>query len=469
MLALTLSWQITTPLMGATVYWDVDGSVAGAGGAAPTGTWDGTNAFWNTLADGTGASSVWAGGNTAVFAAGANATGSYTVTVDGTQSLGGLRFEDGTVTLAGGTLSLAGPSDIFVDAGRSATISSALTAGPTAGTIVTKSGAGILILTGSNAGGNLSMVVNGGVVSVGTTSNLVGGRLTLNGGTLQATESMTTGNVLALGAAGGTFDVAATKVLTAGTSAITGGGSLTKTGAGTLTLTTASTYGGATTVSQGTLSAATFIPARTAVTVATGATIDFLNASGTLGSLSGGGTVAVTGASTTRTLTIGGDNTSTTFNGVLQAPATASRLAIAKVGAGTLTLQLASATTATGATTISAGTLNLDFSAGALNSMLANTATTLSGGTLQITGRSGKQHGVAEPERAHGGRRRWTHCDGAQWRHGHEPDHGRPHCQRGWRHASHSGSHWHHGEDCHGAGHHHQSARGFHQRHGGQL
>lgn len=389
MLALTMSWQITTPLMGATVYWDVDGNVAGAGGTAPTGTWDGTNAFWNPSADGTGTPSVWAAGDTAVFAAGSNAAGAYSVTVAGTQSIGGLRFEEGTVTLSGGTLSLAGPSDIWVDAVRTATIGSALAAGPSAGTTVTKSGAGTLVLAGSNVAGNLSMVVNAGVVSMGTTSNMVSGRFTLNGGTLQATETFTTGNVLALGMVGGTFDVAATKVLTAATSAITGGGSLTKTGAGTLTLAVASTYGGATTVSQGILSAASFIPARTAVTVASGATIDFLNASGTLGSLSGGGTVAVTGASTTRTLTIGGDNTSTTFNGVLQAPSTASRLAITKVGAGTLTLQLASATTATGATTISAGALALDFSQGALNSMLGSTATTLSGGTLQIVGRSG--------------------------------------------------------------------------------
>lgn len=388
MLALTMSWQITMPLMGATVYWDVNGNITGAGGASPGGTWDDSNALWNSVADGTGGTTAWAGGDTAVFAAGTDATGAYAVTVAATQSIGGLRFEEGTVTLAGGTLSLAGPSEIWVDAGRSAIISSALAAGPTAGTTVTKNGAGTLTLTGSNVAGNLTMVVNEGVVSVGTTSNLVSGRLTLNGGTLQATESMTTGNVLALGMAGGMFDVAATKVLTVATNAITGGGALTKTGAGTLTLAVASTYGGATTVNQGTLSGATFIPARTAVTVASGATIDFLNASATLGSLSGGGTVTMTGATTTRILTIGGDNTSTTFSGVLQAPS--NRLGITKVGAGTLTLQLASATTAAGATTISAGTLALDFSQGALNNMLGNsTATTLNGGTLQLIGRSG--------------------------------------------------------------------------------
>ena len=51
-------------------------------------------------------------GDTAVFAAGTTATGAYTVTVSGTQTVGGLTFEEGTVTLSGGQINLVG-SPIF--------------------------------------------------------------------------------------------------------------------------------------------------------------------------------------------------------------------------------------------------------------------------------------------------------------------------------------------------------------------
>jgi hypothetical protein len=43
------------------------------------------------LDDGTGAIAAWAAGDTAVFAAGTDAMGIYTVT--GTQDIGGLTFE----------------------------------------------------------------------------------------------------------------------------------------------------------------------------------------------------------------------------------------------------------------------------------------------------------------------------------------------------------------------------------------
>ena len=58
-------------------YWDLNGSVAGAGGATPSGTWNATNLYWNSAGDGTGSGSIaaWSSGQTAVFAAGTDATG----------------------------------------------------------------------------------------------------------------------------------------------------------------------------------------------------------------------------------------------------------------------------------------------------------------------------------------------------------------------------------------------------------
>ena len=101
----------TTPLnlSAAIVYWDSNGNTTAGAGATPTGTW-GTSLFWNTDSGGLGASATagWTAGDTAVFSAGTDATGSYTVTVSGTQTAGGLNVEEGTVALATGTVSLGG-------------------------------------------------------------------------------------------------------------------------------------------------------------------------------------------------------------------------------------------------------------------------------------------------------------------------------------------------------------------------
>ncbi|MBA4019033.1 MAG: hypothetical protein C0483_17840 [Pirellula sp.] len=167
------------------------------------------------------------------------------------------------------------------------------------------------------------------------------------------------------------------------------GGGLTKTGSGTFLLSGANTYSGATLVSNGTLqiSNAAALPARSAVTVAAGATLDYLNTATTIGSLSGGGTVTTSTASATRIFTIGRDDTSTTFSGRFL-PTTVSRMAITKTGAGTLTLAPTAASTYTGATVINGGALRLDFSAGSLTSMLAGTPITIAGGNLEVRGRN---------------------------------------------------------------------------------
>src|SRR5208337_4436346 len=87
-------------------YWDLNGATAGAG-TAPSGTWDSTSTNWSSSANGTVATGPWAGQN-AIFSAGSDATGAYTVSVSGTQVVAGLFVEAGTPTFSGGQLYFLG-------------------------------------------------------------------------------------------------------------------------------------------------------------------------------------------------------------------------------------------------------------------------------------------------------------------------------------------------------------------------
>src|SRR5207253_477663 len=87
------------------LYWDVNGSTSGAGGPTPTGAWDAISSNWNAASDGTGVAGTWSSGNTAVFAAGTDATGAYTITVDpgfNIAGVNGITFEEGNLTIAAG-------------------------------------------------------------------------------------------------------------------------------------------------------------------------------------------------------------------------------------------------------------------------------------------------------------------------------------------------------------------------------
>src|SRR5262249_34568811 len=77
----------------ANLWWDVNGTTSGASGnAVATGTWDGTLTRWNSDSSGDGSgtiSGVLGSTNIGVFSAGSNATGTFTVTVSGTQAAQG--------------------------------------------------------------------------------------------------------------------------------------------------------------------------------------------------------------------------------------------------------------------------------------------------------------------------------------------------------------------------------------------
>jgi autotransporter-associated beta strand protein len=177
--------DVTVSAVPTTRYWDIDGSNPGAGGATPSGNWNGTTGF-NFNSDSAGGAGVLSAVTTptsnVIFSAGAGVTGPYTVTVSGTQSAASVSVAEGDVTLTGGTLA-SGTFDVA--AGASGTVSSTVTGGPSGS--VTKNGPGTLKLTAANAytGGTN---VNGGTLQVNrmheNNAVVIGG-----GSTLRVAES----------------------------------------------------------------------------------------------------------------------------------------------------------------------------------------------------------------------------------------------------------------------------------------
>src|SRR5678815_1817719 len=74
------------------LYWDGNGNATGAG-AAPSGGWD-SSLYWTSAANGELATGAWSPGSIAIFSAGIDALGPFTVTLDAPQSASELRFEE---------------------------------------------------------------------------------------------------------------------------------------------------------------------------------------------------------------------------------------------------------------------------------------------------------------------------------------------------------------------------------------
>jgi fibronectin-binding autotransporter adhesin len=248
-----------------TVYWDIDTqNVAGAGGGtAPSGTWSASTHHWNADSTGVGIPTAWVAGETAIFSAGTNATGAYTVTVSGTQNLAGLTVEEGAVTQSGGTLDFgAGAASIYIDTGASYTEASTGLITGTGG--IFKNGTGTLYLRGTNsfgrtgAGSQPFLSIKTGIVDFTADPNLGaipaatdnGAALTINGGTLRysgnATVALAANRGMNIGTNGGTIQVVnpvslALAANAPAAAALTGSGTLTKTGIGRFRLQAAQT------------------------------------------------------------------------------------------------------------------------------------------------------------------------------------------------------------------------------------
>jgi fibronectin-binding autotransporter adhesin len=350
------------------------------------------------------------------------------------ESLGNLNLTGGTVKGRGGVLTLTGNVtsqnnsrlDVPVSLGgatRTFNVTGGLlisdvvsNGGVAAG--ITKAGAGTLVLSGTNTFTG-AVIVNSGTVEAqnnsafGSTATGVtvqsGGTLMLNGVHIGVEALSLTGTLTAAGTnswAGAVTLPTETSINTPANTQITlsnavgGAGSISKSGAGTLVFsgTQPNTFAGGLGITGGTLNlnktgvnalvgplligpgAGTVrlqqsgqIADTVPVSVYAGGTLDLNNNSDTIGSLAGSGAVNLAFAS----LTLGGDNSSTTFSGSITGLGGAP---IIKNGIGTFTLT--GTNNCSGTSTVNGGRLVVD-------GELVSHVTVAAGATLSGVGKVG--------------------------------------------------------------------------------
>lgn len=154
--AIVITITITPALRAADLYWDVNNDTTGSGNAG--GTWDtSTTANWSTLADGTAIAETFQDGDAAIFSAGADGTGSWTVNVSGSVQPASITFkENGTKTLSGGEISVA-LSPVISSAGRGNGFNYNISSKLTGTGSITLAANGATSDSGDGVGGNLTL------------------------------------------------------------------------------------------------------------------------------------------------------------------------------------------------------------------------------------------------------------------------------------------------------------------------
>ncbi|HQR41017.1 MAG TPA: autotransporter-associated beta strand repeat-containing protein, partial [Gemmatales bacterium] len=287
--------------------------------------------------------------------------------LEGANSLGALRMENGSTII--GSVTLAGNSRIGTSS--SASVSGVISGGFS----LEKTQTGTLTLSGNNTytGGTS---ISAGTLSVSSNSNLggIGGGLTFNGGTLQVTGTTFNNNSRSItwGTSGGGFDITSAANTFTVSQNLTSGGSLTKLGTGTLVLSGANTYTGGTNINAGILSVGG----------------DGNLGTGTGGLTFNGGTLQATGSFTTNratTLNANGTFEVTGSNTLTHSAVISGAGGLTKAGTGTLILS--GANTYTGGTKLagSAGSIVRLGNANALGNS-NNSLTINAGNTLDLNG-----------------------------------------------------------------------------------
>ena len=386
-------------------------------GAVATWTNGGATGNWSLAGNwsGTGTLPPQAAGDSATF--GATAPG--TVNLDANETVGGVTFNNAsaftisssnsstltldnvsagvTVTVTTGTHSISNAvafnDNVSVAAASGTQLTLASNISQVSGTrSLTKTGAGTLVLSGSNAysggtvaGAGVLQFNSLGALGTGTTLGLgaaaTNGTLRYASGNTADVSSLT----VTLNAGGGTIDTNGNNVTLANAIGNSGAGSLTKTGAGTLTLGGANTYTGTTTVNNGTLSIGSNANLGAATT---GAQLIFTGTGAVLASTASFGLFNGAAGTNDRAIALTGTD------GTL-APATGTTLTVSgaitgtgkliKSDAGQVTIQNAAAgqNTFNGGTLISSG--KVAFADANANAQGLGTGTvTLDGGTLQL-------------------------------------------------------------------------------------
>jgi len=333
---------------------------------------------------------------------GSGGSGVVIVRYEGTQVATGGTVSAGTGSAAGHTIhtfSTAGNSNFNVTAENLNNRLGAIQTGVISGTgNLSFSGPGQLTLNAANTYSGTTRAI-GGTLNIGNVDALAGSTLdmaTADAGTVALTLSGQTYNVgglqgtrnLAIG--DNRISVGANNTSTSYSGVLSGTGGVSKVGSGTLAFDGANTYSGTTRAVAGTLNLGN-------VNALSASTLDMATAdAGTVGLTLSGQTYNVAGLQGTRnlslgsnTLSVGANNGSTTYSGVLSGTG-----GVSKVGSGTLAFD--GANTYSGTTRAIAGTLNLGnvdaLSASTLDMATADAGTvalTLSGQTYNVGGLQG--------------------------------------------------------------------------------
>ncbi|WP_052129416.1 autotransporter-associated beta strand repeat-containing protein [Sphingomonas sp. 35-24ZXX] len=296
-------------------FWDgadLTGAIATANGEGGAGSWSSTSTNWTTPT-GFAVNNAWAG-QAGVFAGAAGGT----VSVTGTQAFQELRFLTNGYTLnstgpTDGLATTGGFSIINVDTGIAARLNTPISG--TAG--LTKTGAGTLTLAGANS------YVGTTSVTGGTLSLLSGGFIA---GAVQNSATLTNG---------GTINGLVTNTGTLSSTGTLAGGLTNAAGA---MANLSGSIGGAIN-NSGTISLTASVNSTAALVLDSTGILNIGSTFSAFGSLAGSGRI---NGGSGGSLTVGGDNSSTTFSGSMIGGGS-----LVKLGTGTLTLTNATVETST--------------------------------------------------------------------------------------------------------------------------